>query len=252
LIDTHAHLYDEKIKANIDQIMEAASEAKVESIMMPNVDIETIDAMHEIEERYPNTYAMMGLHPCSVDIAWKDQLKIMERWLNTRSYIGIGETGIDLYWDKTYYEDQKKSFQRQIDISRDMKLPIIIHSRESLDICIKMIKDNQDGELKGIFHCFSSDITHAQKIKDLNFHIGIGGVITYKNAKLPEVLKINGLDNVVLETDSPYLPPVPHRGQLNQPSFMCYVASKIAEAMEIDVDTVIQTTSRNANIVYNR
>lgn len=250
IIDTHAHLYDEKIIANLDEIITSSKDINVSHIMMPNVDVDTIEAMHMIEEKYQNTHAMMGLHPCSVDTQWRDQMKVMEKWLDKRPYIGIGETGIDLYWDKTHFEDQQKAFQRQIDISKAMNLPIIIHSRNAIDVCIKMIAQSQDGKLTGIFHCFSEDLIHAQKIKDLGFYIGIGGVVTYKNAKLPEVLLENGLLNVVLETDSPYLPPMPHRGKANQPAYLQFIIEKIASSLNLSDEEVINTTTKNAMQVY--
>lgn len=250
LIDTHAHLYDEQSWPNIDQIIQSANDSAISHIMMPNVDATTIERMHTVESTYPHTYAMMGLHPCHVFADWAEQMKTIETWLGTRDYIGIGETGIDLHWDKTYYPEQRLAFQWQIDMARSLHKPIIIHSRESTEICIEMIKASQNGHLTGIFHCFSGSLEQAKRIKDLGFHIGIGGVVTYKNTNLRDILAANGLDNVVLETDTPYLPPVPHRGKPNQPAYLTYIAQTIADSLGLTIDEVANITTANARAVY--
>ncbi|HMP28853.1 MAG TPA: TatD family hydrolase [Saprospiraceae bacterium] len=247
IIDTHAHIYDTKILAQLDLIMKNAIENNVLWTFMPNVDLDTVERMHEVEDRYPqNTKSMMGLHPCSVGLDWKEVLINLSKNFVKRTYVGIGETGIDLYWDTKYYEEQRKAFNWQIDMAKEMKLPIIIHSRSSIDICIEMIRERQDGDLKGIFHCFSGDNTQAQHIKDLNFYIGIGGVVTYKNSKLNEVLGVNGFDNVVLETDSPYLAPVPNRGKNNEPSYLKFILEKISLELNIEKIILSQKTTENA------
>lgn len=250
LIDTHAHMYDEKIYEQLEDVVAQAEEAGVKAIYMPNVDVSTIDAMHEVQERFPLLLPLMGLHPCSVELDWKDNIKIIESWIEKKRYYGIGETGIDLYWDTKYVEEQQKSFYWQLDIAREMKLPIIIHSRSSIDMCISMVAEKQNGNLTGVFHCFGGEDEHALQIKDLNFHIGIGGVVTYKKSNLTEILLNNGLDNVVLETDSPYLPPTPHRGKTNQPQFITLVNDKIAEIMGLSAEEVASITTKNANKLY--
>ena len=251
LIDTHAHIYDAKIITDLSLIMQNAVENGIKTILMPNVDCETVDKMHYVEEQFPEiAKSMMGLHPCHVGLNWKSDLRKLSLNFQDHLYIGIGETGIDLYWDKTYYEEQVKSFEWQIDQAQEMNLPVIIHSRESTDVCIDIISKKQKGDLKGVFHCFSGDEKQAAIIKDLQFYIGIGGVVTYKNSNLGELLLKNTLDNVVLETDSPYLAPVPHRGKLNQPGFLKFICEKIANDLGINSDEVQTKTTQNARELF--
>jgi TatD DNase family protein len=247
MIDTHAHLYDAKIISDLSLIMQNAVENGVRTVLMPNVDCETVEKMHFVEEQYPHmTKSMMGLHPCHVGSDWKNDLRKLSANFQNHKYTGIGETGIDLYWDKTYYDEQVKSFEWQIDQALEMNLPVIIHSRESTDVCIDIISKKQKGDLKGVFHCFSGDEAQAAIIKDLQFLIGIGGVVTYKNSNLGKILQKNSLDNVVLETDSPYLAPVPHRGKLNQPGFLKLICEKIAIELGITTEEVQTKTTQNA------
>lgn len=247
LIDTHAHIYSEKLQADIEAIMARAQNANVGGIVMPNIDMASIESMENIARNYAFCHPTMGLHPCSVDETFEQILDKMEALLETGRYYGIGETGIDLFWDDTFINQQKASFDRHLAWSKIFDLPIIIHSRESIDLCIDMVTARQDGSLEGVFHCFSGDAVQAKKIKDLGFYIGIGGVVTYKNSTLPEVLKNNGLANVVLETDSPYLPPVPHRGKSNEPSFVSLVANKVCEIFDNkkeEIETILEANSR--------
>jgi TatD DNase family protein len=234
LIDTHAHIYDDKIFEDLENVISRSKEIGIEKILMPNVDSTTVSRMLEIEEKYEMCHAMMGLHPCHVGDSWLNEVKILEEYWTSRNFIGVGEIGIDLYWDKTHYKEQTDCFQRQIDFAKDVDRPIVIHSRESIDICIKEVSERQNGNLKGVFHCFTGDINQAEQIKDLGFYIGIGGVVTYKNSDLSKVICSNGLDNVILETDSPYLPPVPHRGKMNEPCYIDFVLKRIAEALNED------------------
>jgi TatD DNase family protein len=250
IIDTHCHLYSDSLRADINQVIERAQEQGIDKIFMPNIDSSSINAMHEVEADYDNSYSMMGLHPCSVKENYRDELKIIEEWFATRSYAGVGETGIDLYWDKTYFEEQKICFDWQIDLSKEAGLPIIIHSRDSLDVTIEMIGKKQDGRLSGIFHCFGGDEAQAQKIIDLGFYLGIGGVLTYKNSTLPAIVKEINLEYVVLETDSPYLPPVPMRGKPNEPSYLHYVCEKLAEVKQETVSNVAAVTNKNAEKIF--
>jgi TatD DNase family protein len=194
---------------------------------------------------------MMGLHPCHVFNDYKTVLTQMEQWFVQRNFVGVGETGIDLYWDKSFVDQQKAAFDIQISWAKSQRLPIIIHSRESIDICIEMISERQDGSLTGVFHCFTGDEMQAKQIKDLGFYIGIGGVVTYKNSELPKVLIDNGLSNVVLETDSPYLPPVPHRGKINEPAFIPYIVEKIGELFQEEIEHVEALTTQNAYQLFN-
>lgn len=246
IIDTHCHIYSSELAGELEAIMNRSAEASVSYVMMPNVDGTTIEAMLEVEKNYPNCLAMMGLHPCSVNGEYREALKEVEAWFAKRSFSGVGETGIDLYWDKTWIEEQKISFDYQIGLAKEHQIPVIIHSRDSLDITIAMIRERQDGNLKGIFHCFTGSEDQASEIMDLNFHLGIGGVVTYKNSDLPLVLSKSGLSQVVLETDAPYLPPVPHRGKKNEPAFITHVLDKLSEIFQISREEVGAVTTSNA------
>lgn len=251
LIDTHAHIYEDRIIAEIGTYISRASENKVGMIMMPNIDLSSIDKMLFIEDQYPTMKSMMGLHPCHVFDDFKTVLSEMEKWFGKRNFVGVGETGIDLYWDKSFVEQQMAAFDIQIAWARSQRLPVIIHSRESIDMCIEMVSERQDGSLTGVFHCFTGDEIQAKQIKDLGFYIGIGGVVTYKNSELPKVLIDNGLSNVVLETDSPYLPPVPHRGKLNEPAFIPYVVEKLGEVFQLEKEQIEALTTKNASQLFN-
>jgi TatD DNase family protein len=194
----------------------------------------------------------MGLHPCYVKTNVHEELAEVESWLRKRSFCAIGEIGIDLYWDKTFLDQQIEAFERQINWAKELNLPIIIHCRDSIDMTIEIVKKHQDGNLKGIFHCFSGNLEHAQKIIDLNFLLGIGGVVTFKNGGIDKIIPNIDLSTIVLETDSPYLSPAPHRGKKNRPSFLPIIASKIAEIKQCAVQDVATVTSKNAvNLFLN-
>jgi len=246
IIDSHCHLYSDELRPDWPSIVQKAEEAGVEYIMMPNVDGDSIQAMLEVETLYPQCLPMMGLHPCSVNEHYKEALLEIDGWFAKRSFYGVGETGIDLYWDKTWVEEQKICFDHQIGLAKDLDLPVIIHSRDSLDLTIGMIEERQHGTLKGIFHCFTGTEEQAGRIVDTGFLMGIGGVLTYKNSNLPEVVKQLGLSNLVLETDAPYLPPVPHRGKKNEPAFLQHVLEKLAETFSMEKEEVAAITTSNA------
>ena len=246
IIDTHCHIYSTELADHITEIMDRSAEASVDYVLMPNVDATTIDAMLEVEKKYPNCLSMMGLHPCSVNGEYRQALQEVEKWFVQRKFVGVGETGIDLYWDKTWIEEQKISFDFQIALAKEHQIPVIIHSRDSLEITIAMIRERQNGNLKGIFHCFTGTEDQAKEIMDLNFYMGIGGVVTYKNADLPGVLSKTGPSNVVLETDAPYLPPVPHRGKKNEPGFIVHVLDKLSEVFQLSKEEVGALTTSNA------
>lgn len=251
LIDTHAHLYSSKFSADRKEMVQRAISAGVTKIYLPNIDSESIEAMLELEAEFPsNCFAMMGLHPCSVTADYKRELEVVEKYLSERKWAGIGETGIDLFWDKTFFQEQQVAFARQIEWAKDLDLPIIIHSRESNEPCIELVKAGQDGRLRGIFHCFSGDLDQAQRMIDLGFMLGIGGTVTYPKSPLPEILKQIPLEHIVLETDAPYLPPVPHRGKRNESAYVRLVAEMISEIKVLPLTTVIQTTTANAARVF--
>jgi TatD DNase family protein len=247
IIDTHAHLYLEEFSSDQEAVVKNAQEEGVTRIYMPNIDAESIDPMLEMERKYPGyCIPMMGLHPCYVHKEAATPLKMIEEWLEKRKFAAIGEVGLDYYWDKTNAEEQKLAFERQVQWAQELDLPIIIHSRKSLDDCIAIIKKYQNGKLKGIFHCFSGSLEEARRIEGLGFLMGIGGVLTYKNAGLKEVVKDISMDHLVLETDAPYLTPVPYRGKRNEPSYLRYVLEALADAKELTTEEVASKTSENA------
>lgn len=246
-IDTHAHLYLEQFDNDRDEVISKAISNDVKKIFLPNIDSTTTDKMMSACERYPDVcFPMMGLHPCSVKENYKEELEHVITKLQENKFYGIGETGIDLYWDKTYKDFQIEAFEEQIDLAYEYQLPVIIHSRESLDLTIDIIAKKQKGSLRGIFHCFNGSIKQCEKILDSNFMMGLGGVITFKNAKLDEMIKFMPLENMLLETDAPYLSPVPYRGKRNQSSYIPLVAKKISEIKHLSLDEVQQKTTQNA------
>lgn len=252
LIDTHAHIYLKEFKDDLDEVLNQSKDAGVEKIFMPNIDSRTIDGMLALERKYQNIcIPMMGLHPCYVKENFKEELNTVESWLDKRNFCAIGEIGIDLYWDKTFKNEQVKVFETQIEWAKELKIPIVIHCRESIDMSIEIVEKHQDGKLKGIFHCFSGSIDHVKKITDLNFLLGIGGVVTFKNGGLDRVIPHADLQNIVLETDSPYLAPTPFRGKRNSPIYLKLIAEKIAELKECSFEKVAKTTSATAQKIFS-
>jgi TatD DNase family protein len=246
LIDTHAHIYAEEFNDDIDEMLQRAFNEGVGHIFMPNIDTSSIEAMHILEDRYAQCHSMLGLHPCYVKDDYTNQLDIIERTITERKPFGIGEVGIDLYWDKTFVAEQVKAFEIQIQWARELDLPVIIHSRDSLDLTIETISRYQNGSLKGIFHCFNGTVEQGKRIQDLGFMTGLGGVVTYKNSGMDQVIPHLNLKFLVLETDAPYLSPVPHRGKRNEVKFIRHVANKCAEILEMESDELDIITSNNA------
>ncbi len=252
-IDTHCHAYVPEFDEDRDEIIASAKAIGITKIMLPNIDMDSIPGMIALAEKYPeNCFPMMGLHPCSVKAGFEEILDTMEQKLEKAGFIGIGETGIDLYWDKTFKEEQIVSFERQIEWAKRYRLPIIIHSRESLDLTIEIISKHKDENLKGIFHCFSGTPDQVEQIKELDFKVGIGGVVTFKKAGLAELLPHIPLEMIVLETDSPYLAPAPNRGKRNEPAYIEWVARKVAEVLDIPLNELSAITTQNAEEVYGK
>jgi TatD DNase family protein len=247
LIDTHAHIYAADFKTDQAEALRRAQEEGVTKILMPNIDHTSIDVMLEAEAANPEfCLAMMGLHPCYVKKDFQQELYRIEDWLNKRKFIGIGETGIDLYWDKTFLAQQQESLQVQVDWAIKFKLPLILHTRDSFSETYEIIARNQHEHLTGIFHCFSGTADEAKKAIDLNFFVGIGGVSTFKNGGLDKVLPEVPLERIVLETDCPYLAPVPHRGKRNEPAYLRLIAEKVAQIKNISVEELAEKTTENA------
>jgi TatD DNase family protein len=252
-IDTHAHLYDPAFADDLDQILERARHAGLSAIYLPNCDVETIAPMLAVEAQSTGLcHAMMGLHPTYVKDDFITQLATMEDLLKTRPFAGIGEIGLDLYWDKTFYEQQVQAFEIQVGwAARLSNLPIIVHSREATQQCIDAIKRVRSTPVKGIFHCFNGTRKEAQQIVDLGMLLGIGGSITYKKSTLPDIIRSVGIDHLVLETDAPYLAPVPHRGKRNESSYLPLVAEAISHALALPVEEVAAITTANAKKLFS-
>jgi len=250
-IDTHAHLYSSPLKENIEGIMKNAMDNGIDTIIMPAIDSSTLEAMLEVEMTYPqNTMAMMGLHPCSVKDNVKEELAIIEAQLQKRKFIAIGEIGLDYYWDKTFMNQQMEAFEIQMQWALDYKLPIAIHTRNAMGETIEAVRPFAKKGLSGIFHCFSGSRESAEQITSMGFHLGLGGVLTYKNAGLAEAVANIPMEWLVLETDAPYLSPVPYRGKTNEPSYMIQVALKLAEIKNLPLHEVAEMTTKNAMKVF--
>ncbi len=246
-IDTHAHIYSHQFQNDRKAMLMRTFEAGVQKILMPNVDSESIEGMLALEWYYPQQcFPMMGLHPCSVNQDFEQELKIVENWLSQREFIAIGEMGIDLYWDKTFFEQQKESFRIQAGWAKQYHLPLVIHSRESMKEVINLLEELADKDLFGVLHCFTGTLEDAQRLISMNFKLGIGGVVTYKNGGLESVIKEIGLEHLVLETDSPYLAPVPYRGKRNETSYIPIIAQKIADIKGISLEEVAEKTTKTA------
>jgi TatD DNase family protein len=251
ITDTHCHLYHDNFDTDRSAMMERAIAQGITRFYLPAIDSSVIDAMLQLERNYPQQcFAMMGLHPCSVKENVEEELRIAEDWLHQRPFAAIGETGLDFYWDTTYTVQQYAAFRQQVEWAKKYRVPVVIHSRQSTPECIAVIKEAQDGQLAGVFHCFGGSFEEAEQIIQLGFYLGIGGVMTYKNAGLASVIAQLPLDNIVLETDAPYLTPVPFRGKRNEPAYLPYVVKKIAEAKNITVEEVEKITTQNAEKLF--
>jgi TatD DNase family protein len=252
-IDTHAHIYSDEFKADQAEMLQRCWEQGIGKIYMPNVDHRSIDSMMEVEARHPGKcLAMMGLHPCSVKKDFERELYLVEEWLSKRKFLAVGEIGTDLYWDKTFWDQQKEAFNIQAGWAKKYNLPIVIHCRESIDQTIELVEQLQDGKLTGVFHCFSGNAEQAKRIIKLNFYLGIGGVATFKNGGMDKVLPEISLEHVVLETDSPYLAPVPYRGKRNEPSYIPLVAEKISALKNEKMEQVQVITTKNALKLFEK
>jgi len=251
LIDTHSHIYLPEFETDREEMLQRAEKEGVRKILMPAIDTETHESMLALEFQHPEVcIAMMGVHPCSVKSNYREELKAAKAYLENRPFIAIGEIGLDFYWDKTFVAEQYLVFHEQIEWALEFDIPIVIHSRESVDECIRVVSEHQKGKLKGVFHCFSGNDKQAQQIIDLGFYLGIGGVVTFKNSGLDKVMEKVSLEYVVLETDAPYLAPVPFRGKRNEPSYLKYVTEKLALIKNISQEVVAQITTANAEKLF--
>jgi TatD DNase family protein len=253
LIDTHTHLYLQEFDGDREEMLQRAKDAGVGKFYLPNIDSSSIGPMLDMESAHPGTcLPMMGLHPGSVKENYQEELATVESWLSRRPFVAIGEIGIDLYWDKTFFEQQKDAFLKQVEWAKELNLPIVIHSRESIDIIIDLLKGLKDERLFGIFHCFTGTPAQAKEIMGLGFHMGIGGVLTFKNAGLDETVKEISLERLVLETDAPYLSPVPYRGKRNESAYLKIIAEKLAATKSVDFEAVAVATTANAEKIFEK
>lgn len=246
-VDTHAHIYSKEFDADRAEVLRRSSELGVSKIYMPNVDHTSIDAMLEAEQKFPDQcIATIGLHPCSVKKDFEKELYEVEAWLSRRKFVAIGEMGTDLYWDKSFWSEQQEAFKIQVGWAKKFNLPIIIHCRESMDETIELLTPLADGKLKGVFHCFTGSLEQAQRITSLGFYLGIGGVSTFKNGGLDKVIPELDLNRIVLETDSPYLAPTPHRGKRNTPEFIPLIGERVATLRQISIEELKSISTVNS------
>lgn len=251
LTDTHCHLYSEEFATDIDTVVEHAEQEGVQKFYLPAIDSTATEAMLALENRFPGKcIAMMGLHPCYVKENYKPELEAVNNWLKQRKFAAVGEIGLDYYWDKTFVKEQEEAFRMQIEWSIQYKLPIVIHTRNAMQETINIVKEYVPKGVRGIFHCFSGSYESAKEIIKAGFYLGIGGVVTYKKAGLAEVLEHIDLEYLVLETDAPYLTPVPFRGKRNESSYLKYIAAKLAEIKNVPIEEVAAVTTANAQKIF--
>ena len=252
IIDTHSHIYSEEFDDDLDRVIDNARNVGVEKILMPNIDSTSIERLHFVADRF-NDYCipMMGLHPTSVDANWQNELDIIKNQLGKRKYIAVGEIGIDLYWDKTFEEEQKYVFEEQLRWSIECDLPVAIHSRDAIAECITSIEKVGAQNLRGVFHSFGGTEQELHGILNLkNFLLGINGVVTFKNSTLSSVLKQTDISHIIIETDAPYLAPVPYRGKRNESAYTIKVVEKLADIYDLSPDEVGEVTTQNAKELF--
>ena len=254
MIDTHTHLYSEEFDDDRKEMIGRALNKGISQFYLPAINSETHQKMLDLEAEYPSQiFSMMGLHPCYVKPeTWLEELKLVKKYLNERKFPAIGEIGIDLYWDQTTLEIQVRAFEQQIDWAIEKDLPIVIHTRSSFDEVFEVLDRKKHSKLRGIFHCFSGDLDQAKRAIDLGFILGIGGVVTFKNGKIDQFLKEIPLDKIVLETDSPYLAPIPHRGKRNESSYLDLVVGKLVNIYNLDFAEIERITTENAERMFGK
>jgi len=251
LTDTHTHQYYETDPVKRQELMQRCLDNGIRRLFLPNVDSASIDLVMSQVETFPeNCFAMLGLHPCDVKENWQHELDTIYKAISLHKIYAIGEIGIDLYWDKSTLTNQIEAFKIQINWAKELKLPIVIHCRDSFDEVLAVLEEEKDDNLRGILHCFTGNLGQAQKLTDLGFYLGIGGVLTYKNSGLDKVVQQIDLKHIVLETDSPYLTPVPYRGKRNESSYLIYVAERVADLHQMSVEEVAAVTTENSKIVF--
>lgn len=252
LIDTHTHLYLKEFEQDSNEVIQRAFDAGVEKFYLPSIDSSESEALLTLESKFPqHIFAMAGLHPCSVKENFREELKKIHQQLLERKFAAIGETGLDFYWDTSFIQQQYESLHIHAGWALQYKRPLVLHTRKAMQETIDVVKSYHDKNLFGIFHCFSGTLQNAKDIIDTGFLLGIGGVLTYKNSGLPEVIKEIDLQYLVLETDAPYLPPVPFRGKRNESSYLQYIVEKLAEIKGVPVEEVADVTTKNAERIFS-
>ncbi|HDM8154546.1 TPA: TatD family hydrolase [Vibrio harveyi] len=252
MIDTHAHIYASEFDNDRDEVVKRALEQGIDKILLPNIDLESIEPMLKTEAAYPEICrSMMGLHPCYVDGNVEQTLAIIRDWFEKHNFIAVGEIGIDLYWDKTFRVEQEMAFVTQLTWAKEMDLPVVIHTRDSIEETLTLLRQEQDGRLRGVFHCFGGSVEEAQAINELGFHLGLGGVSTFKNGGMDKVIPHLDMNWVILETDCPYLAPVPHRGKRNEPAYTSLVAARVAELRGESLEAIDALTTKNAEELFS-
>jgi TatD DNase family protein len=251
-IDTHTHLFSPSFDEDRTETVQGAIYAGVEVMLLPNIDIESIEPMYELCVQFPdNCFPMMGLHPGSIGENWESDLEIIRKNLFERKNVAVGEIGMDLYWDKTFKDQQAEAFRLQLTWAKELRLPVAIHAREAFDEIFEVVDELNDESLTGVFHCFTGTVDQAKKIAEYGgFKLGIGGVLTYKKSGLDEVIKEIPMDMLILETDSPYLPPTPHRGKRNESSYLLQIAEKLADVKRMTLKEVAEITTANAKNLF--
>lgn len=250
-VDTHAHIYTVDFEDDRDTMISNALQAGVRKIVLPNIDEESIDKLIALSKQYPdNCFPLMGLHPTSVSQKFRQQLKTIEKWFSVNKFYGVGETGIDLYWDTSRIKEQKEAFRIQVKWAKQLRIPVVIHVRNSFSEVWTIVSDEQDGNLKGVFHCFSGTLEEAKKITDIGFFLGIGGVVTFKNSQLHQILKQVSIQHLVLETDSPYLAPMPFRGRRNECAYLVHIARQLGIIYGMNESNIADITTSNAEKLF--
>jgi TatD DNase family protein len=251
LTDTHCHLYLNKFEHDLDDVLQRAVEAGVDSIYLPAIDWNSLAEMEKLEHPEITFYKMAGIHPCDVQNNWPIDDERLFSLCNSDTYVAVGETGLDYYWSTDHVEQQKESLRIHCKIAKQVQKPVILHNRESTSDLLDLIESEQDGSLKGIWHCFSGTVDEGKRAIDLGLQLGIGGVLTFRNSGMDRVVKELPIDKMVLETDAPFLAPVPKRGKRNEPSYVIYTARKLAETVNVPVNEVAEITTRNASVLFH-
>ena len=251
-IDTHAHLYLNQFESDIEAVIQAARNNHVSKVLLPNIDSGSIDGLLRLKTKFPDYFeVMMGVHPCSIDNNYQKELKIAEAQFLGEAFVSVGEIGLDYYWDTKYKAEQIKAFRTQINWAKDLKLPIVVHCREAFADILDIIDEEQDGRLRGVLHCFTGNVDQAKQLIDNGFLLGVGGVITYRNSGLDKTITEIDLNHLILETDAPYLSPVPYRGKRNQSAYLMHIAEKLAEVKDCALTDLAMVTTANAKALFN-